>query len=656
MSLLNQNRAISLYMATIALIGTVVFIVFFLANMFATQQNAALIEEMQNREFPMISTLIDLREDAATLKRSLSEAITFENEFLISESQENARILKARIARLIELNGTPMPYTDKMETALAEYTNQASILATSLISSTESLDQFTQQAEKTNQAFDRLQEAIDAHLEFQQEAYANQLVAVNTNLGKTTTTATLIGLLLLATLFGFTAIITRKILSAVKRADTLKEVFLTTISHELRTPLTGIFGAFNLLATTPGEADQQELIALGQTASRAMNKIVDDIILFAELMSGQNTVIESEFSVQTALSEILKLTEAKCQEKGLSFEYNIPEATLKTDERKLTRSLGHLLENAVKYTEQGTVKLTIHRIPVTKKQSRTGEDDPQRDLLQAIVEDSGPGIEPHYLSHIFLPFEQGDSNWNRQHQGMGLGLPMSHLMITNLSGDLTITNRQESHGVRAEIRIPCHFTETVTIEVTTQADVGVGIQNPLPTAVSLPSTVTKDESCQAADNHTCQKSHQNTRRRNTGQDEPIPSSNKNTISHVRTPQALVIEGNKTNQFILQMILRKLNISSVLANDASTGLGLLTQRPFDIVFIDCQLPDLKEFDINQQIRKRPTPYGTLPIIGLTTKARGADTRSYLAEGMNGVIVKPVNLNTVKKSLAEHIELR
>lgn len=676
---LNKNRQIRLYLLTIALIGGIVFVVFVLANALTTRQNAKLIQEMQDREFPIIETLTDLKQDTEKLRKTLEDAIAFENDFLITEGLDQSKHVQQRIEKLKTLYGTPTDNIIAIEDALTVYTKQATKLARSLVETTDNLDEFSVNAQLTNLSFEQLHNTIHSQLERQQQHYADQLILLNENLRDSTLTATGIGLLLLTLLFAFTYFITGKIMSAVKRADTLREAFLTTISHELRTPLTGIYGALNLINDAKTIRERQELIVLGQTASRTMNKLVDDIILFAELMSGQNRVINSEFDLSQSLEEVIKLTRAQCEEKGLIFECTIEVGKIDSDERKITRTLGHLLENAVKYTEQGHVRLHIfEKNPHTpasfsssaeNTKNAAGAPDRRKTTIVMVVEDTGPGIESNYLAHIFSPFEQGDSAWNRTHQGMGLGLPMSHLLITSLKGKLSIANRQEIVGAHAQVSLPCIAVEQNQNIPRIQSANNNGASNssiaPEAADQTLPGS-TEPVGSLGVDTSIAELLPEASSPADAATTETKPADNThlvdntlsqlpggNAVIHPRTINALIVEDNKTNQMILQMILKKQNIETKIANNGAEAVDLVVSESFDIIFMDCQMPVMDGFEATERIRNLKAPQHVIPIIAVTANTRDTDKERCFAVGMDDFLEKPVNLSNIQRTLNKHL---
>jgi signal transduction histidine kinase/CheY-like chemotaxis protein len=656
--------------------------VFVLANALTTVHNTAIVHNMQVREFPIITTLVDLRQDASILKKTYEDAVAYENEFLILEAEHKAELIAKQISFLDTLLWPSRKNTNDISEALKNYTTQAEQLAKHLINSPRDLDALSNKANNVNIAFKKLMDILGSTLRMQRHQYNRQLVALNENQRRTTITAAAIGFFLLIFLVSFTFFITRKIIAAVKRSDTLKEAFLTTVSHELRTPLSGILGALNLLQSASSAQERNELICMGRKSSRSMNKIVDDILLFAELMQGKTRVIFSEFVPKNSLQEVIELTQALSEEKKITFTYDIPDVTLISDERKLSRTLGNLLSNAVKYTEAGEISLKISLKDSSagiKRTTRKGHSA----ILHISVLDTGPGIDPDYLKNIFMPFEQGNSAWDRRYQGIGLGLPMSFLMINSLKGTLNVQNRLDAIGTLVEVSFPCSIIQknkaigeigsdrfdrtetaaksnTMTEETTAEQAILPAEQaskaNPISGTTTSATPTTKVQSDQyhrlkAADpKPLASQLSANTTDNDRANTEATPKTPVNSIT------ALIVEDNRTNQVILQLILKKLDIQTSIANNGAEALDILESSEFDIIFMDCQMPVMDGYTATQHIRKLEGIKGAIPIIAVTANTRDADKARCFEVGMDDFLEKPINLNAIKYTLGKRLQLR
>lgn len=209
----------------------------------------------------------------------------------------------------------------------------------------------------------------------------------------------------------------------------LKNDFITSISHELRTPMNAILGGIEV-ATESDCKDFGEPLKIIRSGANDMMNLVDDILIHTELQSGQLTVVNENAHVRTALNKINDYYGDLCKERGLDFHYeldsNVPD-WIATDKRKLTVILTKLLDNAVKFTEKGKIKLKI-----------SVDNNAHPPLLLCAVFDTGPGIPKDHQSLIFDPFVQIEGGFTRRHGGMGIGLSICRRLAEALQGTLTL--------------------------------------------------------------------------------------------------------------------------------------------------------------------------------------------------------------------------
>jgi len=236
-------------------------------------------------------------------------------------------------------------------------------------------------------------------------------------------------------------ILTNKELKVAKEkaeeSDRLKSEFLTNLSHEVRTPLNGIMGFARVLGDPNVDAEKRKaFVDIIENSSIQLVRIIDDILEIAQLETGQVKVFERTFCVNDMLDEILYLYEKRIQEKGLSIllkkGMNSLESTISSDESKVNKVLSHLVDNAIRYTNQGSVEIgyRLH-----------GKN------LMFYVKDTGIGIEPAQQSHIFERFAQGEKGLSRRYGGLGLGLAIAREVVELLGGGIRLKSEKERGSV-----------------------------------------------------------------------------------------------------------------------------------------------------------------------------------------------------------------
>jgi len=229
--------------------------------------------------------------------------------------------------------------------------------------------------------------------------------------------------------------------SLAEQAVQSRERFLATMSHELRTPIASMVGLLELLSFENGNiADDYKLKSL-MSSARNLQLLVNDILDYSKLDSQGISLVEELVSYTDLLGDLVRLHEASARERGLVFETQWDNSDVEyilTDALRLSQIVNNVLSNAVKFTEQGKIKVTVR---VTTQN------------IQIIVDDTGIGICPDKLESIFDPFRQADDSIERKYGGTGLGLAIIKKLTTLMSGYISI-NSAEGKGTSVMISLP----------------------------------------------------------------------------------------------------------------------------------------------------------------------------------------------------------
>jgi signal transduction histidine kinase len=226
-----------------------------------------------------------------------------------------------------------------------------------------------------------------------------------------------------------------------RAANKAKDEFLATVSHELRTPLNGMIATSQLLGQTPLTDLQDQLVQLIVTSSGQLNGIVADLLDMLDLTAGGVVLTPGPAKLSVLMAEAAAASREAAQAKGLAFHVRMsPEAdgAVNLDGRRLVEVVGKLLDNAVKFTDTGEVTLALAR--------------PGPGRLAIEVSDTGIGLSEESRARLFRAFEQADGSATRRYGGLGLGLAISHGLVTLMGGTISAENRPEGGAVfRVEI-------------------------------------------------------------------------------------------------------------------------------------------------------------------------------------------------------------
>jgi signal transduction histidine kinase/CheY-like chemotaxis protein len=241
-------------------------------------------------------------------------------------------------------------------------------------------------------------------------------------------------------------------LDNAEKANYLKNAFLANMSHEIRTPLNGILGFANLLETELALMDNPELYEYANSIEKSgerllhlLNNIIDisrleanDIPLKSELIEIKNTV-----------HHVIENFHFKANEKGIKIVSQLSDANVVADKQTFARIMSEVIDNAIKYTEKGFVKITLDC-----------NNSKQRCFIK--IQDTGIGIDQDYLPHIFEAFRQESLGYTRQYQGAGLGLPLAKRLCQKMGGTLDI-NSEKAIGTTVVLSFPLHEERNVQV-------------------------------------------------------------------------------------------------------------------------------------------------------------------------------------------------
>ncbi len=384
------------------------------------------------------------------------------------------------------------------------------------------------------------------------------------------------------------------------RASRLKDEFLANISHDLRTPLNAILGYAKILKKSCDLSPMHyEGLNTIQSSGEQLLQLITDILDLARIESGYLELRPVDVPLSEFLRYLVNIMQMRSEQKGIVFVYdpspNLP-SVIRADKKRLHEILINLLDNAVKFTDQGTVTLRVScSEPVSPTQTNS---DPPLTHLRFEIQDTGPGIPEAFIEEIFLPFQR--LNW-RHHttDGTGLGLAISRQFVKMMGGELSVCSTVGEGSVFwFEISVP--FSSNVFSEIDGQKLEIVGY-------------------------------------------------------HGKRKTLLLVDDVEANRAVLRNILLPIGFEILEAENGKQCLELTVQKHPDLIFLDLRMPDMDGFDVVRHVRSTEGIDETL-VIAISASILEETQKKSLEAGCNAFLAKPLEEEMLLEALQTHLQLQ
>jgi signal transduction histidine kinase/CheY-like chemotaxis protein len=432
---------------------------------------------------------------------------------------------------------------------------------------------------------------------------------------------------------------TMQALHQAETSNRAKTQFLANMSHELRTPLNGVVGTLELLRLSGVSAAQQTYIEQADGSAQSLLRMVNDVLDLSEMEVGKIGLKLAPFRLDALVSTLREQYTEQAAARRLNIAISLPDTlhiTLIGDLQRILQMLGHLVSNAIKFTEAGGVAIRIS----------SAEETPSTIRIRFEVGDTGIGIPIDMQQRIFEAFTQADTSMTRRYGGSGLGLAIVKELSNRMNGEfgvqsiaavgstfwLSLPFEKAAVELARELPRPPLVAQVAPPPPFIPPAVAPTLPSPLPPLVPTPLP-TRPRMVTAA-----------------GQQfqEKLREAGRSSV------RVLLVEDNPANLRVTQALLETLGCDVRTATNGVKAVAAYRDGTYDLVLMDCQMPEMDGYQATGEIRRIEAIEGrSTPIVALTAHAMDGSREECIASGMNDQLSKPLTLAALTSKVMEWI---